>query len=213
MNNIIGIFENLYQRNITILPKTFYLQDTFNIAEDLLGKLIVHYEGHNTTAGRIVEVEIYIGKCDKASHAYRFGKTKRTMVMFERGGLAYVFNVHKYNQFCVVTGEKDHPDAILIRAIEPVYGVEIMKNRRKTENLIKLGSGPGILCQSLNITKKLYGIDLASPNSELFICDDYFIFKKDEIIKTKRIGINYAQEYIHVPWRYYLKNSPFVSVL
>lgn len=195
------------------LPKTFYLRDDIlDILKDSIGKIILHKENNIITAGRIVEAEAYIGKFDKASHAYRFGKTKRTDAMFREGGIAYIFNVHKYNQFCFVTNEEEVANAILVRAIEPIVGIEVMMSRRGfPKNIVNLGNGPGILCQSLNITKVLYGIDLTSYQSELILCDDGFEVRDDMIVKTKRIGIDYAEEYRNVNWRYYLKDNKFVS--
>ena len=195
----------------SILPKTFYLQNTFICLKDSLGKILVHEEGKNTTAGRIVEVEAYIGGEDKGSHTYLNKKTPRTTIQFEEGGYAYIYTVHTHHLFTFVTQPKDIPSVVLIRAVEPIYGIEIMKERRGMEDIKSLTNGPGKLCKAMNITKELYGQDLTSPDFKLYIVDDGFQVNDKDIVKTARVGIDYAEEYKDVPWRYYIKDNPFVS--
>ncbi|MGI6423191.1 MAG: DNA-3-methyladenine glycosylase [Candidatus Dojkabacteria bacterium] len=194
-----------------ILKRSFYTQDTFVCLKESLGKILVHEEGKNTTAGRIVEVEAYIGGEDKGSHAYQNRRTKRTEIQFNDGGYAYVYRSHMYDLLNFVTEEKDIPKVILIRALEPLYGLDIMKERRGKDDVISLTNGPGKLSQAMNITKELYGHDMTKSNSKLFLIDDGFKINDEDIVKTARIGIDYAEDYKDVPWRWYLKDSMFVS--
>ena len=195
-----------------ILPRSFYLQDTFVCLRECLGKLLVRTDGDGITAGRIVEVEAYIGGADKGSHSYKGRRTARTEVQFGIGGHAYIFTVHTHHLFCFVTRREGISDVVLIRAIEPVYGIGIMKKRRgNPQDSRLLGNGPGKLCASLNISKTLYGIDLTEERSGLVIGDDGYRVDSDSIIKTERIGIDYAEEYKDMPWRYYLKGNRYVS--
>ena len=196
----------------TVLPRSFYLQDTFACLHEILGKLLVRTDGDGITAGRIVEVEAYIGGADKGSHSYQGRRTARTEVQFGIGGHAYIFTVHTHTLFCFVTGKEGVSDVVLVRAIEPVYGIDIMMKRRGNPPDDRLlGNGPGKLCASLNITKKLYGVDLTEERSGLVIGDDGCRVESDSIIKTKRIGIDYAEEFKDMPWRYYLKGNRYVS--
>lgn len=185
-----------------------YLKDPFEIAKDvLLGAYLCSNIGGRFTAGKITELEVYIGAEDKACHAYPNKKTPRNAVMFEQGGVAYVFFVYgMYNQFNVVTNEEGTANALLIRALEPVAGLEVMQERRKCTKIENLTTGPGKLCQALGITREQNGIDLKgdvlwiSPKTEAF-----------EFESAPRVGIDYAEEYKDKPWRFYIKNNRFIS--
>ncbi len=190
------------------LPAEEYLKDPFEIAKEvLLGAYLCSNIGGRFTAGKITELEVYIGAEDKACHAYPNKKTPRNEVMFEQGGVAYVFFVYgMYNQFNVVTNEKGTANALLIRALEPVGGLEIMQERRKCTKIENLTTGPGKLCQALGITREQNGINLGG--------DVLWISPKTEKYKIKevpRVGIDYAEEYKDKPWRFYIENNRFIS--
>lgn len=187
-----------------------YLGNPFEVASDvLLGAYLCSNIGGHFTAGRITELEVYIGAEDKACHAYLNRLTPRNAVMFERGGLAYVFFVYgMYHQFNVVIGRKGEANAILIRGLEPVAGLEFMEERRKTTLIRNLTTGPGKLCQALGITREHNAMDLSGDLLWLSPCDESVVWET-----TPRIGIDYAEEYKDKPWRYVIQGSPFVSKL
>lgn len=200
--------EQLQQK----IPQEQYLLDPFRVAtEVLLGAYLCSNVDEEFTAGKITEVEVYLGGEDKACHAYQFKRTKRTEVMFHQGGCAYIFFVYgMHHQFCVVTSPIDSPNAILIRALEPVAGISTMQKRRHLQQLTLLTTGPGRLCQALGIQTKLHnGIDLTG--NTLWIAPATTVIKTEQIKATPRIGVGYAQEYAHKNWRFVLQNTPFVS--
>ncbi len=161
--------------------------------------------GPRIVAGRIVEVEAYVGD-DPASHAAK-GMTERNKVMFEAGGVAYVYFTYGMH-FCfnIVTDRKDFPAALLVRALEPIAGIDEMKRRRRTQDFRNLTNGPAKLCQALAIDKSQNGITLASD--VLFIADDGFTLSSGDIARSPRIGIRNGTE---VEWRFFLKGNAFVS--
>lgn len=193
------------------LERSDFVGDAFDIAKKTLlgGYLCSNIDGH-LTVGKITEVEVYTGKDDKASHTYQNKRTPRTEPIFKIGGHAYVFLVYgMYHQFCVVVGEENNPSCILIRAVEPIKGIEIMQSRRKTSNIKLLTNGPAKVCQAFGIEKKLSGIDLL--NGPIWICKPSVPVKPFDIMATPRIGVEYAGEYAHKKWRFLLKNNPFIS--
>ena len=199
------------------LPREFYLRDdTIKIAQDLIGKLlVVPQKNGERVSGMIVETEAYLGEIDKAAHSYKGRRTARNEITYAQGGHAYVFFIYgMYFQFNVVCGATDSPHVVLIRAIEPVEGVEIMRNRRLQKNLTakmpdkNLTSGPGKLCIALDIRRELNGADLLGNNIWLEV---HKTFLRDEIKIGTRIGIDYAEDFAEKPWRFWLKNNPFVS--
>ena len=193
------------------LSRKFYLStDTLQIARDLIGKiLVVPTVDDRRVSGMVVETEAYLGAIDKAAHSYKNRRTKRTETMFSIGGTVYIFFVYgMYFQFNVVVGEKDSPHAILIRAIEPIDGVEVMRERRGAMKDKNLTSGPGKLCIALGVDKTFNGADLLSEKVWL---EEFKTFSDAEISKGKRIGIDYAEEFAEKPWRFWLKNNDFVS--
>jgi len=178
---------------------------------ELLGKLLVRKKKKGEVVGKIVETEAYIGPHDKASHAYGNKMTKRTLVQFGERGHTYIFKIYGIHHcFCVVVGPRYTPAVTLIRSVEPVKGVKLMKKNRGLNNnvsIIRLTNGPSKVCQAFEITKELNGIDLCGE--DIFICEGAkFTF---EVGKSKRIGIDYAEEYKDVLWRFYIKNNKFVS--
>ncbi|MCK5004078.1 MAG: DNA-3-methyladenine glycosylase, partial [Candidatus Aminicenantes bacterium] len=141
--------------------RDFYLKDTFEVAEDLLGATLHTNINGELASGKIVELELYMGSIDKGSHAYGGKRTTRNEVMYHMGGVAYIYLIYGlHSLFNIVTGMDDVAHAILIRALEPVEGIKIMEDRRNTNDVLNLTSGPGKLCSALNITRDLNGVDL-----------------------------------------------------
>ena len=194
------------------LPHEFYTrEDTLQIAQDLLGKtLVVPTETGERVSAIIVETEAYLGATDKAAHSYNNRRTKRTETMFAIGGTVYIFFIYgMYFQFNIVTGKKDVPHAILIRAVEPIENIEIMRERRGKKMPDKnLTSGPGKLCIALDIDKRFNNADLTSD--KIWLESGREISTK-EIACGRRIGIDYAEEFAEKPWRFWIKDNPFVS--
>ncbi|MCL5020416.1 MAG: DNA-3-methyladenine glycosylase [Bacteroidetes bacterium] len=187
------------------LPLDFYRQDTLTLVPNVLGKVLVRRIGKDVMAGRIVEVEAYVGS-DPASHAAN-GMTERNKVMFEAGGVAYVYFTYGMH-FCfnIVTEREGFPAALLVRALEPLEGIGEMKRRRGTDVLRNLTNGPAKLCQAMGIDRKLNGISLDSR--ELSIEDDGFVLGECDIESSTRIGIRVATDR---RWRFFIKNNAFVS--
>jgi DNA-3-methyladenine glycosylase len=194
------------------LSKAFYQRkNVLLIAKQLLGKLLVtKWEGVETS-GRIVEVEAYNGIIDKASHAFGGRRTNRNEIMYAEGGVAYVYLCYGiHHLFNVVTNFKDIPHAILIRALEPVKGIDTMLQRVSKKDLNNtLTRGPGNLSKALGISTKFSGCSLRSK--ELFIADDGFVLNKKEILASSRIGVDYAGKDALLKYRFYVKGNPFVS--
>lgn len=193
------------------LSREFYTRgDTLQIARDLLGKvLVVPAENSERVSAMIVETEAYLGAIDKAAHSYNNRRTKRTETMFAVGGTVYVFFIYgMYFQFNVVVSEKDTPHAILIRAVEPVENIEIMRTRRSAMPDKNLTSGPGKLCIALGIDKTFNNEDLLGNRVWL---EEGKTFSNTEIESGKRIGIDYAEEFAKKPWRFWVKENQFVS--
>ncbi len=193
------------------LSLEFYQRDdVIKIAKELLGKLLVTKWDGITTSGRIVEVEAYNGAIDKASHAFGSRRTARNEIMYAKGGFAYVYLCYGiHHLFNVVTNSEDIPHAILIRAVEPVKGMETMLQRVKKNFDHTLTRGPGNLSRALGISTRHSGYSLKSQ--ELFIADDGFAYTKKEIAASPRIGVDYAGEDALLPYRFYIKGNPFVS--
>ena len=190
-----------------ILPRGFYGRAATEVARELLGKILVHGE----TAGKIVETEAYLGGDDLASHSAR-GITDRTRVIFGPPGHAYVYFIYGlYYCFNITTGnEPGKPEAVLLRAIEPVAGESIMAKRRgaNTGKIANLTNGPSKLCMAMGITKEQNKFDLTA--SPLYIEEASPILPQD-IVETTRIGVDYAGEWKNNCWRFYVKGNNFVS--
>jgi len=199
------------------LNREFYSRDTITVAKDLLGKILVHNYDGNIIKGKIVETEAYLGINDKAAHSYGGRKTKRVETMYGPPGVAYVYFIYgMYYCFNIVTKEEGTPEAVLVRAVEPVENIDQMAiNRFKKpyEELTRyqkrnLTNGPGKLCMALNIGKEQNGLDL---------CGDILYLEEGEkenfnIVTTTRIGIDYAEEAKDFPYRFYIEGNPYVSV-
>jgi DNA-3-methyladenine glycosylase len=193
------------------LKRSFYLrEETVDVARDLLGKLLVVPDAEGRCiSGMIVETEAYLGVTDRAAHSFGGRRTARNEVMYGRAGHVYVFFVYgMYHQFNVVTGPPDHPHAILIRAVEPVEGIEIMRARRGEMKDRNLTSGPGKLCIALAIDLGLNGADLLG---KLVWLEEHRSVSDGQIAVGKRIGIDYAGEDVDKPLRFWLKGTEFVS--
>ncbi|MBS1616559.1 MAG: DNA-3-methyladenine glycosylase [Bacteroidetes bacterium] len=194
------------------LPVSFYTRkDIIAISRELLGKaLVTEIEGQKTS-GIIVETEAYAGPADRACHAYQRRHTARTAPMFREGGIAYIYLIYGiYHLFNIVTNEADEPFAILVRAIEPVEGIDIMMHRRKM-NVVKpqLCGGPGTLSMALGITTRFSGESLQGPH--IRIEDRDIRVAKKDIISATRVGVAYAQEDALLPYRFYIRDNPWVS--
>lgn len=187
------------------LNEDFYLQSCLKAAKGLIGKVLVRKKGKQIYSGIIVETEAYLGNKDAASHSYR-GKTKRNEHMFGTGGTAYVYFTYG-NHYCInaVIGKPGVAHAVLIRAIEPVSGIEMMKKNRGTDNIYELCSGPGKLTQAMEITGELNGASLLE--NEIYISEPEDA-GKHKIVRTKRIGITKNPD---VLYRFADSESPFVS--
>jgi len=187
------------------IPREFYHKPTLSVARELLGKYLYRKYESRYLVGMIVEVEAYIGQTDPACHA-AVGKTTRNAVMFGPPGYAYVYFIYGVH-YClnVVTEGEDFPAAVLIRALEPVQGIEVMKKLRNTSDVRNLTNGPGKLCQALGIDRQLNGADLCGE--ELFITEGKTVAVSG-IVQTPRIGIRVGTEH---HWRFYIKDNPHVS--
>lgn len=221
-----------------LLPGDF-LGDPFDAARNVvLGAVLETNIGGVRTAGLITEAEVYIGGSDKASHTYGYRRTERVMSQYEMGGHAYVFLVYGIHaQFCVVLGERDVPNVVLVRSVMPLWGTDEMLRRRGKAKLdAALCAGPGNATKALGVTTRLNGVDLcASDEIGLYVpaepetgagrdisshavmpCSDESLrailsARADEIVEATRVGIDYAEEYATMKWRYYYRNNRFVS--
>jgi len=186
-------------------------ENVLQVAEELLGKLLVTRKNSITTSGRIVECEAYAGIPDKASHAYGGRRTTRNEVMYGEAGVAYVYLCYGiHHLFNVVTHSRDIPHAILVRSVEPVMGIKDMLMRTGKKHLNNtLTKGPGNLSKALGIYTSDTGSLLTGKN--IFLADDGFSFSKKDIFTSPRIGVDYAGKDALLPYRFYIKGNPFVS--
>jgi DNA-3-methyladenine glycosylase len=193
------------------LPRSFYTRkNVLTVARDLLGKLlVVPTSSGKRVSGFIVETEAYRGPEDRASHAFGGRRTKRTETMYGLGGTSYIYFVYgMYNQFNVVTNTLDIPHAVLIRALQPVEGLDLMRKRRGDHPDRNLTSGPGKLCIALGIDRSLNNADLLGNRIWL---EEGIKVPRSQIVSGPRIGIDYAQEWIEKPWRFWIRGNSFVS--
>lgn len=199
------------------LQREFYNRDSVTVAKELLGKYLVHKVNGKELIGKIVEVEAYMGPTDKAAHSYNNRRTDRNEVMYGLPGFAYVYIIYgMYNCVNVVVEDPGKPQAILIRALEPISPLDEISNFRygKTyeelskREIIGLTSGPGKLCKAFFIDRGQNGEDLCGD--KLYLYEDENS-EKFEMISTTRINIDYAEEAKDFPWRFYIKGNPYVS--
>ena len=192
-------------KKFKILGENFFSGDTAFVARELLGKFLVRIIDGAVSGGMIVETEAYYGEDDPASHAFR-GATPRAGIMFGRAGIAYVYFCYgMYYLLNAVTEKEGKPGAVLIRAIEPLFGIENMSRRRKTENKINISNGPGKLTAALGITLKDNGRDFTDADSGLNILDNINNF---EISTSERVGISNGRDKF---LRFFIKNNPYIS--
>ncbi len=193
------------------LPLSFYLRDdVVQIARDLLGKVLVTSLEGVRTSGRIVETEAYAGEVDKASHASK-GRTKRTGVIYERGGTAYVYLCYGIHQmFNIVTNVNGVPHAVLIRGIEPMEGIDTMLQRTGKKSLdASLTRGPGNVGKALGFHVSQCSLSLTGD--QLYIEDDGYTIDQNQIVASPRIGVAYAGDHALWDYRFYIRGNPYVS--
>ena len=201
------------------LSRDFYAGDTVAIAQALLGKLLVRRLDGQLLAGRITETEAYIGRCDKACHAYNYRRTPRTETLFLAPGHAYIYLIYgMYHCLNFVTEPEGEPSAVLLRAAEPVAGLETIQRLRYGDKpltpyrLRNFLNGPGKVCQGFGLTRAQNGLDLTGD--ELFLCDGPEDLglpcpapRRERICRGPRIGVDYAQEARDFPWRFWLEEE------
>lgn len=197
------------------LDRDFFNRDTLIVARELLGRRLVRGAGEKSSqelplSGRIVEVEAYVGETDQACHARR-GRTKRNAAMYGPPGHAYVYFVYGMH-YClnVVTGREGFPAAVLIRALEPVAGIGVMRERRGGRPDVQLTSGPARLCQALGIDRGFDGMDLCAPDSHLFVEQDGAV-PDGQVVTGPRVGVRGDETALTVPWRFYIRDNRYVS--
>ncbi len=191
------------------LSRKFYNRYVLDVAVDILGKTMVYITPEGIAKAKIVEVEAYSGLCDKAAHSYNNLRTKRTEVQFSQGGYVYTYLIYGIHTCMnIVVNKENIPESLLIRALEPVQGIELMKKRRGISNVKQLTNGPGKLCKAMGINMNNYGDDLCSDS---FYLEDAEPVTKENIVITKRINIDYAEEAKNLMWRFYIKDNPYVS--
>jgi DNA-3-methyladenine glycosylase len=196
--------------HLPLPPDAFYERDAVRVARALLGKAIVHSTPEGVTSARIVETEAYRGPVDRAAHSYGGRRTERNEVMWGPAGRAYVYFVYGMH-WClnVVTAREGRPEAVLIRAAEPILGLDLMRKRRDTAcpdaNLLR---GPANLCRALDVTRLQNGADLRGD--ELFLLDAPTV-PAAKVRRSARIGVAYAGDHAALPWRFYVVGSPAVS--
>ncbi|MBU0704436.1 MAG: DNA-3-methyladenine glycosylase [Chloroflexi bacterium] len=195
---------------MTRLNRDFFARDTLTIARELLGQRLVRVLDGRRLSGRIVEVEAYVGDGDRACHASR-GRTRRNATMFGPPGHAYVYFVYgMHHCLNAVTEREGYPAAVLIRALEPLEGIEEMRVRRGGRPDVQLTSGPAKLCQALEIDRQLDGADLCAPDATLFLEDDTPI-PGDAVATGPRIGVRGDEVAMTIPWRFYVRDNRYVS--
>lgn len=191
-----------------IIPRRFFERDTLTVARELLGQMIVRRTDEGEIRGIIVETEGYLGEIDDAAHSYK-GKSDRVRVQFGPAGMAYIYMIYgMYNCLNITSGPPGVPEVVLIRALEPVSGIDLMMKRRRTDKTYQLCSGPGKLCMALDVNRSLYGADLCSDGPV------YLEYGQlpPETEASKRIGIDYAQQCRDKLWRFTISGNPYVSV-
>jgi DNA-3-methyladenine glycosylase len=211
---MLSIFGSIKLNDLLMkrLEYDFYNRhDVVTIAKELLGKILVSEIDGIKTSGRIVETEAYAGITDKASHAYNGRRTNRTEIMFGDAGKAYVYLCYGiHHLFNIVTNAKDVPHAVLIRAIDPVEGIDQMLLRtRKSKADHTLTRGPGNVSKALGLYRHHTGADLLSE--EIYVMEDDYKISADEIVSSTRIGVDYAAEDALLLYRFHVKGNPYVT--
>jgi DNA-3-methyladenine glycosylase len=207
-----SLFVGWSTLTVMILQESFYQQDVITVSKGLLGKILVHQSREGTTTGRIVETEAYRGPEDQAAHSSGGHRTDRNEVMFGPKGRAYIYFIYGlYYCFNVTAGNAPgKPEAVLIRALEPLVGEEIMSKRRGNQaKIANLTNGPSKMCMAMGISKTQNKTDLTAPP----LCiKEAPLVSQEEIMETTRIGVDYSGEWKNKPWRFYIRDNRFVSV-
>lgn len=191
-----------------IIPRAFYERDTLTVARELLGQILVRRTDAGVCRGIIVETEGYLGEMDDAAHSYK-GRSERVRVQYGPAGMAYIYMIYgMYNCLNITTGPLGVPEAVLIRALEPVSGIELMKAQRRSDKLNHLCSGPGKLCMAMCIDRSLYGEDLCQEGPLYLEYGE----TPAETAASRRIGIDYAVICRDRPWRFTITGNPYISV-
>jgi len=202
------------RRSATPLGRRFFARDALTLARALLGTVLVHEAAQGTTAGRIVEVEAYRGPEDRAAHSYGGRRTARNEVMYGRAGHAYIYFIYGVHFCCnVVAAGVDQPEAVLLRALEPLAGIELMRARRAAAERVPvaaLARGPGNLCRAMGIERSCNGVDLLSGSLRLLPGRR---LPAGQVAAVPRVGIDYAGDHAARPWRLYDRRSAAVSAL
>lgn len=206
MNTYTLLTDEGTELTVPIMDDNFFALPTLELAQKLLGCLLIKETTEGIASGYIVETEAYIGPKDRASHGFQNRRTKRTEIMFSNAGHAYTYIMHTHCLVNVVSGPFNKPEAILIRAIEPVSRIDLMKKRRKTTDIKNLTNGPGKLTKALEITMDDYGHPF--NQKPLLIAKG---ITPERISQGKRIGIENTGEARDYPWRFWVTDSPFVS--
>ena len=194
---------------MNVLSQNFFMQDTVKVAEQLLGCYLVRQIEGKKLAGRIVETEAYLGLKDPSCHSFGGLYTERTKTMYLQGGFSYVyFTYGMHHCFNVVTRGAKEPEAVLIRSLEPMQGIEEMRKNRKREKKLDLCSGPGKLCQALQINRELNGKKL-TQKGEIYISKGSAV---KEIETDSRVGLPLYEDSSYWFLRFYVKNNPYVSI-
>ncbi|WP_088042246.1 DNA-3-methyladenine glycosylase [Bacillus sp. EAC] len=188
------------------IDKNFFSKPTLLLAQDLLGCYLVHETNEGILSGIITETEAYIGPGDRAAHSFKNRRTKRTEIMFHEPGLIYTYQMHTHTLINIVSGEIDSPEAVLIRALEPIEGIEKMIELRKSQPVSNLTNGPGKLTKALNITMESYGRPIWQP--PVYITEG---IKPANISSGPRIGIDNTGEAKDYPWRFWITDNQFIS--
>lgn len=183
---------------------------TLDLAKELLGMKLIHIDDDAIISGYIVETEAYLGPEDRAAHSFNNRRTARTEVMYGEAGTIYTYFIYGMHVcFNIVSGPVNKPEAILIRAIQPNEGIERMRERRaRVKNEIQLTNGPGKLSKAMGFTLSDNGKKINEGNIRV---EEGMIVVQNEIISGPRIGIQYAEEAVHYPYRFWIKNNPYVS--
>jgi DNA-3-methyladenine glycosylase len=194
------------------LSRKFYVRPARKIARDLLGKFIVRKIGRKKIIGKIVETEAYVGPEDKASHAYCGKITERNKAEYMTGGHIYIYLVYGMHwQLNISTGSEGDPECVLLRALEPIdIGKDSSKLKTQNSKLKIVPNGPGKLCRYLKLDKSFYGEDVTTSR-RIWLVDRNEKIKDSKIVSAARIGIDYAEEWVEKPLRFYIKNNSFVS--
>jgi len=195
------------------LAREFYTRsNVLTVARNLLGKLLVVPASDGIrVSGMIVEAEAYRGPQDRAAHSYGGRRTRRIETMYQIGGTAYIFFIYgMYYQFNVVTNVEEKPHAILIRALEPTEGIEVMRQRRHGQPDRNLTNGPGKLCIAMGIDRSFDRADLVGKKVWI---EERERVSRSRIASGPRVGIDYAEEWVDKPWRFWIKGNRFVSKL